>query len=54
MLACSLLLFASCTKKETVDVPVSKAIQGTFYLDVIETGEIQAIQSGYLLEVWQP
>jgi RND family efflux transporter MFP subunit len=40
-----LLLFASCTKKETVDVPVSKAIQGTFYLDVIETGEIQAIQS---------
>jgi len=35
----------SCNKKETVEVPVSKVINGTFYLDVIETGEIQALKS---------
>lgn len=45
LLVCSLLFLFSCNKKETVDVPVSKAVKGTFYLDVIETGEIQAIQS---------
>lgn len=45
LLVCSLLILLSCNKKETVDVPVSKAVKGTFYLDVIETGEIQAIQS---------
>lgn len=45
LFVCSLLFLFSCNKKETVEVPVSKAVKGTFYLDVIETGEIQAIQS---------
>jgi len=45
LLVCTLLFLLSCNKKETVEVPVSKAIKGTFYLDVIETGEIQAIKS---------
>lgn len=45
MLLCIALLLFSCNKKETVEVPVSKAVKGTFYLDVIETGEIQAIKS---------
>lgn len=45
MLVCTLLFLLSCNKKETVDVPVTKAVKGTFYLDVIETGEIQAIHS---------
>ena len=45
LFVCTLLFLFSCNKKETVEVPVSKAVKGTFYLDVIETGEIQAIQS---------
>lgn len=42
---CAAVLLISCNKEKTVEVPVSKAVKGTFYLDVIETGEIQAIQS---------
>ncbi|MDD4592679.1 MAG: efflux RND transporter periplasmic adaptor subunit [Parabacteroides sp.] len=38
-------LFQSCGKKETKDIPVNKAVKGTFYLDVFESGDIQAIQS---------
>jgi len=45
MLLCTAILLFSCNKEKTVEVPVSKAVKGTFYLDVIETGEIQAIQS---------
>jgi len=45
LLLCTVVFLLSCNKKETVEVPVSKAVKGTFYLDVIETGEIQAIQS---------
>lgn len=45
LFVCTFVLLLSCNNKETVEVPVSKAIKGTFYLDVIETGEIQAIQS---------
>jgi HlyD family secretion protein len=45
LLLFTLLTLYSCNKKETLDVPVSKVMQGTFYLDVVETGEIQAIQS---------
>jgi len=45
LLVCTFVLLLSCNKKEMVEVPVSKAVKGTFYLDVIETGEIQAIQS---------
>lgn len=39
------LTLVACKEKETKEVPVSKAVRGTFYLDVIETGEIQAIKS---------
>jgi len=35
----------ACNQKKAQEVPVCKAIKGTFYLDVIETGEIQAIKS---------
>lgn len=40
-----LLLLLSCGKKETQEIPVSKVKKGTIYLDVYESGEIQAIQS---------
>ncbi len=40
-----LVLFASCGKKETKEIPVSKVKKGTLYLDVYENGEIQAIHS---------
>jgi HlyD family secretion protein len=40
-----MLLSLSCSKKETQEVPVSKVKKGTFYIDVYENGEIQAIQS---------
>jgi len=45
LLLFTLVLLYACDKKETVEVPVSKAIKGTLYLDVIETGEIQALKS---------
>jgi len=40
-----ILLLLSCGKKETQEIPVSKVKKGTLYLDVYESGEIQAIQS---------
>lgn len=40
-----ILLLLSCGKKETQEIPVSKVKKGTIYLDVYESGEIQAIQS---------
>ncbi len=45
LFVCTFFFLLSCDKKETVEVPVSKAVKGTFYLDVIETGEIQATKS---------
>jgi len=39
------VLLMACNKKEKQDIPVSKAIKGTFYKDVVETGDIQAINS---------
>src|ERR1035437_9938155 len=45
LLVCTFIFLLSCNKKETVEVPVSKAVKGTFYLDIIETGEIQATKS---------
>jgi len=38
-------LLSACDKKEKQEIPVSKAIKGTFYLDVVESGEVQAIHS---------
>lgn len=41
-----LLLFAySCGKKEVTQVPVGKVQQGTFYIDLYEEGEIEAVNS---------
>lgn len=38
--------FSSCKKKEqSIDVPVAKVVQGTFYLEIVEEGEIEAINS---------
>jgi len=38
-------MLMACSQKEKQEIPVSKAIKGTFYQDVVETGEIQAIHS---------
>lgn len=42
-----LLIFSaySCKKKESKQVPTGKVVRGTFYLDLHEEGEIEAIQS---------
>jgi len=39
------LALISCTKKEVIEVPVGKVSQGDLYLDVYETGDVQAIKS---------
>lgn len=39
------LTFVSCSKKEVVEVPVGKVKQGDLFLDVYETGDVQAINS---------
>lgn len=44
LLACTLLLGA-CGGKETQEVPTGKVIKGTFYIDMYEEGEIEAINS---------
>ena len=41
-LACAL---ASCGKKSVQQVPEAKVAQGTFYIDIYEEGEIEAINS---------
>lgn len=38
-------LLTACGKKEKQEIPVSKAMKGTFYQDVVETGEIQSMNS---------
>jgi len=41
-----LLVFAySCGKKETTHVPIGKVQKGTFYIDMYEEGEIEAVNS---------
>ena len=35
----------SCGKKSTQQVPEAKVEQGTFYIDIYEEGEIEAINS---------
>lgn len=44
LLACIVLLGA-CSKKETQEVPTGKVVKGTFYIDMYEEGEIEAIRS---------
>ncbi|MDD4992249.1 MAG: efflux RND transporter periplasmic adaptor subunit [Paludibacter sp.] len=45
MLSLSIAIFQSCKHEKVVDVPVGKAVRGTFYLDIYEEGEIEAIRS---------
>ena len=40
-----LLSVASCGNKESDQIPVGKAIRGTFYIDMYEEGEVEAINS---------
>lgn len=41
----ALSLMTACSKKETQEVPIGKAAQGTLYLDVYESGDVEAIKS---------
>jgi len=40
-----LILGWACNREQTKEVPVGKAVKGTFYLDIYEEGEIEAIRS---------
>lgn len=40
-----LVVVCSCGKKEAQQVPLGKVVKGTFYIDLYEEGEIEAIQS---------
>lgn len=40
-----MLFFSACKKEKTKDVPLGTVQQGTFYLDLYEEGEIEAINS---------
>lgn len=39
------IFFLSCSKKEVQQVPLAKVTRGTFYIDLYEEGEIEAIHS---------
>lgn len=41
----SFLFFTSCKKTETNQIPETKVVKGTFYVDVFEEGEVEAIRS---------
>ncbi|MDR1119716.1 MAG: HlyD family efflux transporter periplasmic adaptor subunit [Dysgonamonadaceae bacterium] len=40
-----LLAFGACKKKETGQIPIGTVVRGTFYVDLYEEGEIEAIRS---------
>jgi multidrug resistance efflux pump len=40
-----LLIFSSCGKKETGQIPLGTVVRGTFYIDLYEEGEIEAVHS---------
>ncbi|MDR1454670.1 MAG: hypothetical protein LBJ01_03370, partial [Tannerella sp.] len=42
---CFLLIFGSCSRKETGEIPLAEAVRGVFYIDLYEEGEIEAIRS---------
>jgi HlyD family secretion protein len=44
LLAGAFFLFA-CKWEKTVEIPIGKAVKGTFYLNIYEEGEIEAVQS---------
>ena len=37
--------FAACNREQVKEVPIGKVVQGTFYLDIYEEGEIEAVRS---------
>ena len=45
LIAAALLALVGCGKKTTQQVPEAKVEQGTFYIDIYEEGEIEAINS---------
>lgn len=45
LLLLSVFIISSCGKKATQDVPNGKVQQGTFYIDMYEEGEIEAVNS---------
>ena len=45
LLVLFLICIAACDKKETDQIPVGKAVRGTFYIDMYEEGEVEAINS---------
>lgn len=40
-----IILSSACSKKETQQVPTGKVVKGTFYIDIYEEGEIEAINA---------
>ena len=40
-----LIVFCACKKKEETQIPTAKVVQGTFYIDLFEEGEIEAVNS---------
>ncbi len=41
----SILTLGACNKKEVQQVPTAKVVNGTFYVDIYEVGEIEAVNS---------
>lgn len=45
LLFLSILTLWACNKKEVQQIPNAKVVRGTFYIDIYETGEIEAVNS---------
>ena len=45
LLFLSILTFGACSKKEVQQIPTAKVVNGTFYIDIYEAGEIEAVNS---------
>ena len=45
LLFLSILTLWACNKKEVQQIPNAKVVKGTFYIDIYETGEIEAVNS---------
>lgn len=45
LLFLTILTLWSCNKKEVQQIPTAKVVRGIFYIDIYETGEIEAVNS---------
>ena len=45
LIAICLVFGYACKKEKTTDVPIGKVLKGTFYIDLFEEGEIEAVNS---------